>query len=35
MKSGAGSDYRSAALGILPHVCARCAREFEGKRCAS
>jgi hypothetical protein len=32
MKSGSGSDYRSAALRILPHVCARCAREFEGKR---
>lgn len=25
-------DYRSQALKILPHVCARCAREFEGKR---
>jgi hypothetical protein len=25
-------DYRSRALAILPHVCARCAREFEGKR---
>jgi 5-methylcytosine-specific restriction endonuclease McrA len=25
-------DYRSAALRILPHVCARCAREFAGKR---
>jgi len=26
------SDYRSQALKILPHICARCAREFEGKR---
>jgi hypothetical protein len=25
-------DYRSQALKILPHVCARCAREFAGKR---
>ena len=25
-------DYRSQALKILPHICARCAREFEGKR---
>jgi hypothetical protein len=25
-------DYRSQALKILPRVCARCAREFEGKR---
>ncbi len=25
-------DYRSDALRVLPHVCARCAREFEGKR---
>ena len=25
-------DYRSAALKILPHVCARCGREFAGKR---
>jgi hypothetical protein len=25
-------DYRAAALKILPHVCARCAREFSGKR---
>jgi hypothetical protein len=25
-------DYRSQALRILPHVCARCARAFEGKR---
>ena len=25
-------DYRSQALKILPHVCARCAREFSGKR---
>ena len=25
-------DYRSRALRILPHVCARCGREFEGKR---
>jgi hypothetical protein len=24
--------YRSQALKILPHVCARCAREFEGRR---
>lgn len=26
-----GFDYRQAALSILPHVCARCGREFEGK----
>ena len=26
------SAYRSQALKLLPHVCARCAREFEGKR---
>lgn len=25
-------DYRSQALAVLPHLCARCAREFEGKR---
>ena len=25
-------DYRGQALKIFPHVCARCAREFEGKR---
>ena len=25
-------DYRSQALRILPHICTRCAREFEGKR---
>jgi hypothetical protein len=25
-------DYRAQALKILPHVCARCGREFEGKR---
>ena len=25
-------DYRTQALKILPHVCARCAREFAGKR---
>ena len=25
-------DYRSDALKVLPHVCARCAREFEGRR---
>jgi hypothetical protein len=25
-------DYRAAALKLLPHICARCAREFEGKR---
>ena len=25
-------DYRTQALKILPHVCARCAREFSGKR---
>ena len=24
--------YREQALKILPHVCARCARQFEGKR---
>jgi hypothetical protein len=26
------SDYRSQALKMLPHICARCGREFEGKR---
>jgi hypothetical protein len=25
-------DYREPALKLLPHICARCAREFEGKR---
>jgi len=25
-------DYRDQALKILPHICARCAREFSGKR---
>jgi hypothetical protein len=25
-------NYRNEALKILPHVCGRCAREFEGKR---
>jgi hypothetical protein len=25
-------DYRNQALKILPHICARCAREFSGKR---
>jgi hypothetical protein len=24
--------YREQALKLLPHVCGRCAREFEGKR---
>jgi hypothetical protein len=24
-------DYRRAALAILPHVCARCGKEYEGK----
>jgi 5-methylcytosine-specific restriction endonuclease McrA len=26
------NSYRSQALKLYPHVCARCAREFEGKR---
>jgi hypothetical protein len=26
------TDYREAALKILPWICARCAREFSGKR---
>ena len=26
------SGYRAQALKILPHICARCAREFEGRR---
>lgn len=26
------SGYRMRALKLFPHVCARCAREFEGKR---
>ena len=25
-------EYREQALKILPHVCARCARTFEGRR---
>lgn len=25
-----GFDYRRAALDILPHICGRCSREFEG-----
>ena len=25
-------SYRDQALKLFPHVCARCAREFEGKR---
>jgi len=25
-------DYRTEALKMLPHICARCAREFSGKR---
>jgi len=25
-------DYRSQALKLLPHVCARCGRAFEGRR---
>lgn len=25
-------DYRAQALKILPHICGRCRREFEGKR---
>ena len=25
-------DYRTQALKVLPHLCARCAREFEGRR---
>jgi hypothetical protein len=26
------SGYRAQALKILPRICARCAREFEGRR---
>lgn len=26
------TDYRSRALKLLAHVCARCGREFEGRR---
>ena len=26
------AGYRMRALKLFPHVCARCAREFEGKR---
>jgi hypothetical protein len=26
------AQYREAALRLLPHVCARCGREFEGRR---
>jgi hypothetical protein len=25
-------DYRTQALKVIAHVCARCAREFEGRR---
>ena len=25
-------EYRARALRIYPHICARCGREFEGKR---
>ena len=25
-------NYRDQALKILPHICARCGREFEGRR---
>ena len=25
-------NYRDQALKLFPHVCARCAREFQGKR---
>lgn len=25
-------SYREQALKVLPHICARCARELEGKR---
>ena len=25
-------SYRGQALKVLPHICARCAREFSGKR---
>ncbi|MNC89833.1 hypothetical protein D3C83_58330 [compost metagenome] len=31
-KSGSEPDYRSQALKMLPWICARCAREFTGKR---
>ncbi len=26
-----GFDYRKASLGIHPHICARCGRDFDGK----
>lgn len=26
------ADYREQALKLLPHLCARCGREFSGKR---
>jgi 5-methylcytosine-specific restriction endonuclease McrA len=26
------ANYRTQALKLLPHICARCARTFEGKR---
>jgi len=32
MRPPSETDYRSQALRILSHVCARCAREFSGKR---
>lgn len=27
-----GDDYREQALRVLPWICARCGREFDGKR---
>jgi HNH endonuclease len=31
-KSGSEPDYRGPALKLFPWVCARCAREFPGRR---
>ena len=31
-KAGEEGSYRARALKLLPHVCAHCGREFEGRR---
>jgi hypothetical protein len=31
-KADKESGYRAKALKLFPHICGRCAREFEGKR---
>jgi hypothetical protein len=32
VRGGRDTDYREQALKILPWICARCGREFDGKR---